>query len=110
MKLLFDENVSPTLVQRLADLFPGSKHVHDCRLGAALDEEIWRYAANRGFVIVSKDLDFYDMSLLLGGPPKMIRLRVGNCSTSRVEHLLRDYSAAIFAFGSKSDETFLVLP
>jgi predicted nuclease of predicted toxin-antitoxin system len=27
MKLLFDQNLSPKLVNRLADLFPGSCHV-----------------------------------------------------------------------------------
>jgi hypothetical protein len=27
VKLLFDQNVSPALVDRLVDLFPGSNHV-----------------------------------------------------------------------------------
>jgi predicted nuclease of predicted toxin-antitoxin system len=110
VKLLFDENLSPALVQRLANLFPESSHVHDCSLGAALDEEIWRYAARQGFVIVSKHLDFHDRSLLLGGPPKLIWLRVGNCSTASVENLLRDYSAEMFAFESRPNETVLILP
>jgi predicted nuclease of predicted toxin-antitoxin system len=37
MKLLFDENLSPLLAQRLQDIFPGSSHVHDCSLGASDD-------------------------------------------------------------------------
>ena len=32
MKLLFDQNLSPKLVNRLADLFPGSGHVQSVGL------------------------------------------------------------------------------
>ncbi|MGH7938010.1 MAG: DUF5615 family PIN-like protein, partial [Bryobacteraceae bacterium] len=37
MKLLFDENLSPRLPERLASAFAGSKHVHECGLGAVDD-------------------------------------------------------------------------
>jgi len=110
VKLLFDENLSPSLVWLLRDLFSNSSQVNDCGLGAALDEQIWRYAANQGFVVVSKDLDFYERSLLLSGGPKVIWLRVGNSSTVAVERLLRSYSLEILTFDSRSDETLLILP
>ena len=110
MKLRFDENLSPRLVWGLADLFPDSSHVNDRELGAAVDQEIWQYAADHDFVIVSKDLDFNDRSLLLGSPPKVIWLRIGNCSTGDIEHLLRTYSRQILAFESKQNETHLILP
>jgi hypothetical protein len=35
MKLLSDQNLSPQLVNRLADLFPGSSHVQTEGLGSA---------------------------------------------------------------------------
>ena len=41
MKLLFDQNLSPKLVTRLADLFPGSLHVQSAGLDQADDEKIW---------------------------------------------------------------------
>lgn len=85
MKLLLDENLSPRLVARLTDLFPGSSHVHECGLGASPDTVIWDFAASNGFTIISKDLDFHDRSVLRAGPPKVIWLRTGNCSTDRVE-------------------------
>jgi predicted nuclease of predicted toxin-antitoxin system len=44
MKLLFDENLSPILPAKLADLFPGSTHVDLCDLGSAPDERIWEFA------------------------------------------------------------------
>jgi predicted nuclease of predicted toxin-antitoxin system len=34
MKLLFDQNLSPKLVNRLADLFPNSRHVQSESMAA----------------------------------------------------------------------------
>ncbi len=44
MKLLFDQNLSPRLVHRLADLYPNSTHVADVSLDRAFDKDIWTYA------------------------------------------------------------------
>jgi predicted nuclease of predicted toxin-antitoxin system len=110
VKLLFDENLSPKLVQRLAGLFPGSAHVHECGFGASDDGVIWQFAADGDFCIVSKDLDFYDRSILRGGPPKLIWLRTGNCSTRHVESLLRSFAAELLQFESNRNESLLILP
>jgi len=85
MRLLFDENLSPRLAPRLADLFPDSTHVRDVGLKSADDPVVWDYARLKGFLIVSKDADIHDLSLVLGNPPKVIWLRLGNCSTTQVE-------------------------
>jgi predicted nuclease of predicted toxin-antitoxin system len=110
VKLLFDENLSPKLVRRVADLFPDSAHVHDLGLGAAEDRDVWQLALARGFVIVSKDLDFYDRSILHGSPPKLLWLRTGNCSTGRIEHLLRTFFPQISQFHADPHESLLMLP
>jgi predicted nuclease of predicted toxin-antitoxin system len=89
MKLLFDENLSPKLPHLLADLFPDSVHVRDVGMKATDDPLVWDYAKDNGFMIVSKDADMHDLSLVFGNPPKVIWLRLGNCSTSQVENLLR---------------------
>ena len=44
---------------------------------------IWNYARDNGLTIVSKDSDFHRMSFVLGAPPQVIWLRVGNCPTRR---------------------------
>ena len=59
VKLLFDQNLSYRLVHQLAHLFPDSLHVRDVRLQAADDDQVWRYAEENGFAIVSKDADFH---------------------------------------------------
>ncbi|KAM3102276.1 DUF5615 family PIN-like protein [Phormidesmis sp. 146-20] len=89
MKLLFDENLSPKLPNRLSDLFPNSLHVRDVGMKATIDPIVWDYAKDNNLMIVSKDADMHDLSLVFGNPPKVIWLRLGNCSTSQVESLLR---------------------
>lgn len=108
MKLLFDENLSPRLASVLADLFPGSAHVHSCGLGAAEDEQIWEFAKENGFTVVSKDSDFYDRSGLYGSPPKLIWLRAVNCPTAEIEVLLRESAAEIHSFADSSDESLII--
>jgi predicted nuclease of predicted toxin-antitoxin system len=66
MKLLFDENLSPKLPRILSTDFPESMHVRDCGLKGFPDEDVWEYARNNGFTVVSKDSDFYQRSLLYG--------------------------------------------
>ena len=66
MKLLFDGNLSPKLVQPLGNEFPGSTHVQDVELRGSSDDQIWNYARNNGFAIVSKDSDFRERSALEG--------------------------------------------
>ncbi len=88
MKPLFDANISRRLVISLDDLYPGSVHVDDLML-ATDDEAIWHYAKANDFTVVSKDTDFYRMSVTWGAPPKVIWLRVGNCSTNLIEGVLR---------------------
>ena len=109
MKLLFDENLSPKLVRLLADLFPDSVHVRDVGLKAADDSEVWKYAQDNSFIICSKDSDLHQRSFLLGFPPKVVWVRLGNCSTSDVELLLRKHAVTIELFAEDDYASFLTL-
>ncbi|MGH8549800.1 MAG: DUF5615 family PIN-like protein [Methylococcales bacterium] len=84
MKLLFDENLSFRLARALADIYPNSAHVREIGLLGAEHKRIWKHAADQGFMLVSKDADFYQRSLLYGVPPKIIWLRIGNAPTSTI--------------------------
>ena len=95
MKLLFDQNLSPRLVLRLSLLYPGSVHVSNIGLDRARDDVLWNYAREHGYTIVTQDVDFSEMSDVLGFPPKVIWIRRGNCSTSQVELILRQHRDAI---------------
>ena len=109
MRLLFDQNLSLRLTRSLALIYPGSEHVQWRDLDSADDGSIWSFARENGFTIVSKDSDFYHRSLVFGSPPKVIWLRVGNCSTDSIEVLLRNAEADIRAFVEGSRETCLIL-
>lgn len=91
MKLLFDHNLPPSLVVRLADLFPQSQHVYSLGLDRASDLEIREYARQNGFSIVTKDVDFSDLCVLRGFPPKINWIRRGNCSVRVLQQILREH-------------------
>ena len=110
MKLLFDQNPAPRLTILLADIYAESVHVREVGLRDADDLAIWQYAKAHGYAIVSKDSDFQQRSLLHGAPPKFLWLRVGNCTTKRIEDLLRTYSAAIHTFDLDGSKSHLMLP
>ena len=109
MKLLFDENLSPKLPNRLRDLFPNSLHVRDVGMKATTDSVVWDYAKDNDFMIVSKDADMHDFSLVFGNPPKVIWLRLGNCSTRQVETWLRQDFEAIKLFYDDENLSLLAL-
>jgi predicted nuclease of predicted toxin-antitoxin system len=110
MKLILDENLSPSLVARLADLFPGSTHVVSLGLGNTDDGVIWDFAKKEGFTITSKDSDYVDRGMQEGPPPKVIAITLGNCTTGQIESLLRMRIAAIRAFAADPQEAILFLP
>lgn len=109
MKLLFDENLSYRLAGRLHILYPESSYVEAHSLGNTDDAIIWNFAKRNDFIIVSKDEDFYQRSLMYGPPPKLIYLRVGNCPTDRVFQLFRLNHDLIAAFIDDEVAAVLVL-
>jgi predicted nuclease of predicted toxin-antitoxin system len=78
-------------------------------MSRASDREIWDHAKNGGFVIVSKDNDFQQMSFVYGPPPKVIWIRRGNCSVRESEEILRSNSARIREFASDPVAAYLIL-
>ena len=110
MKLLFDQNLSPSLPQKLSDIYPNSVHIRKVGMRDATDTEIWNYALRNDFTIVSKDSDFQQRSLLFGHPPKFVWLRVGNCPVETIEDLLRKHSVSIHTFGLDETKSHLLLP
>lgn len=109
MRLLFDENLSPGLPRLLETSFPGSRHVRECGLLGRADGSVWDYAQTHDFAIVSKDSDFYHRSMLQPGSPKLIWLRIGNCTTSLLAELLLAHAHAIDELGRNPHETVLAI-
>lgn len=109
MKLLFDHNLSHKLIARLADVYPGSTQTRLLGFARAADPEIWFYARTHDLVVVSKDEDFSELAILRGAPPKVVWLRLGNCSTPSVEQLLRQNVSVISDFVADAERVVLEL-
>lgn len=95
MKLLLDENLSRRLVPFLQERYPGSSQVVLVGLERAGDIAIWEFARTQGFVIVSRDSDMEELSVLRGAPPHVIAIKGGNSSKAAVLKLLLDNAQVI---------------
>jgi predicted nuclease of predicted toxin-antitoxin system len=109
MKLLFDENLSPRLPALLASIYPGSRRVRECGLKGGPDDDIWVFARDNGFVLVSKDSDFYQRSMLHGHPPKLVWIHLGNCTRNQLVNLLTNRAADIHAMDASATESMIVV-
>jgi len=107
MNLLFDQNISHRIIKRIEDIFPGAKQVKELNLDKSSDSEIWNFAKENDFAIVTFDSDFIDISTLRGQPPKIIWLRIGNTSTSNLAIVMRREFEAIKSFLESEDSSFL---
>ena len=103
MKLLFDQNISFRLVKRIESLFPGSQQVKSLALENKTDKTIWDFAKKEEYTIVTFDSDYYDLSLTLSHPPKIIWIKTGNLTTNALEKLLTAKAEQIKSFISDSD-------
>ncbi len=55
------------------------------------DVNVWSYALDNGFIIVTRDSDYNELITLKGFPPKVIWIKRGNCSTKQIESILRTH-------------------
>ena len=98
MKLLLDQSLSRRLLPDLVLSFPGSTQAQQAGLERVGDADIWAYAKQHGFTIVTKDADFAELALLRGYPPKVIWLNCGNVSNATVRRKLLDNAETIQRF------------
>lgn len=68
--------------------FPESEHVTSVEDGKVTDLEIWDYAKENNFIIVTYDEDFYEWQQLKSFPPNIVWLRIGNAPTNRIAQQL----------------------
>ena len=109
MRFLYDQNLSYRLVAELQDLYPDSLHVRDISMKESDDSDIWDYAAQNGYIIVSKGSDFRQQSFMYGHPPKVIWVRVGNCSVDTIISFLRMHHVAVLRFEQSETASFFTL-
>ena len=109
MRILLDQNLSPKLIRKLADVLPGLESVYDHDLVDASDPFIFDWARKMEFsAVISTDRDFVYLSERLGAPPKVIRIERCEFPARVIEQLLRHEALRIHAF-LESDRAVLLL-
>jgi predicted nuclease of predicted toxin-antitoxin system len=98
VRLLLDQNLSYRLVKKLESVYPEIQQIKRIGYNNKPDRTIWDFAKAEGFTIVTFDSDFYDLSLLLGHPPKLIWLRCTNQATHHIESVLKQKYYQIYEF------------
>ena len=72
------------------------------------DSQIYDYAGQHDFTIVSKDSDFRQLSFLHGAPPKVVWLRVGNCTVRDLVVLLTENKHRLLEFEAALESLLIV--
>lgn len=106
MKIILDANLSWRLIKKLEPYFEEVIHVKDLNfMQPAKDIEIWTFARDNQFTIVTKDDDFEKLVLLRNAPPKVIYLKTFNLETNKLSNLLiLNIEKIIKFYNSKEDE------
>lgn len=106
-KLLFDQNLSYRIIKEIETCFPDSNHIRLLNLEQIDDQQMWHYAKDNNFHIVTQDADFADLSIVHGYPPKIIWIRTGNTKTDTIIHMIKKKREIIENF-LNNDETSLL--
>lgn len=89
MKLLIDANISYRLKKYLQSYFTEVVHIDFCELSVpAKDKDIWNFARDNEFSILTNDEDFIEYVNVYGYPPKVILLKTGNQSNNFILDVL----------------------
>jgi predicted nuclease of predicted toxin-antitoxin system len=98
VKLLFDQNISFRIISKIETNFPEAKQVRQLGIENYSDVEIWRFAKENEFTIVTFDADFFDLANFKGHPPKIIWLRFGNTTTHFLANIVNTRNSIIKDF------------
>ncbi|WP_282780301.1 DUF5615 family PIN-like protein [Phaeodactylibacter xiamenensis] len=96
--ILLDNNITPRLSEELEEVYPGIIHVSQISLERAGDIEVWEYAKQEGFHIMTKDKDFVALLNQKGHPPKIIWLQLGNCTNKEIKAIIKRQETSIKYF------------
>jgi len=109
MKFLLDAHLPPVLARVMTREGYEVVHVFDLDMNAATDPEIWEYAGQNGYVVISKDEDFVRWQGDGRDSPSFVWLRTGNCKNKELIDALLNNLPAVVEFlesGSSMVEIF----
>jgi predicted nuclease of predicted toxin-antitoxin system len=98
VKLLFDQNISFRVISKISNNFSEAKQVMELGIENYSDVELWKFAKENNYTIITFDVNFYDLSSLQGFPPKIIWLRFGNTKTDLIANKINSKNSLIKEF------------
>ena len=107
MKLLFDESLSPKLIDLLDELFPGSESALRNGLAKQGDVSILEYAIACNFVLVTTDSDFESLAIPYVGA-RVVILRKCNYPTLVAADVLRRNAIRIAELLQSRDRVLII--
>lgn len=107
MRILLDQNLSPKLIRRLADIIPSLESVYDHGLIGVSDPFIFDWARRPEFsALVSTDRDFVHLVEQVGPPPKIIRIERCDYRSAVIEQLLRREAVVFTLFWNQVKQCY----
>jgi predicted nuclease of predicted toxin-antitoxin system len=107
MKFLCDVHISYKVVDFLLGLGYETIHVnHILDKWNTKDKDICEYSDRNDLIVITKDYDFRDSFFLKNSPKKLIKIILGNISTSELIKSISDILVAIERLNSNS--SFLI--
>ncbi|MEI8284006.1 MAG: DUF5615 family PIN-like protein [bacterium] len=98
MIFLVDTQLPKALAIRLRSEGYSAHHVSELGMGQSSDNDLWVHASIHGCVIITKDEDFAQWTLVSRPGPQIIWLRIGNCkNTELIDWLMPMWLQVIFA-------------
>lgn len=89
MRILVDMNLSPKWVKALQQAGFEAEHWSEIGSANAGDPQIMAYAKERGFVVLTNDLDFGSILAATGGDaPSVVQLRTDDCRAGTIGDLV----------------------
>lgn len=79
MRFLVDNQLPSALARFLVSIGSDAAHVLDLELAQSGDAELWSFAVENKFVLISKDHDFLHFLDRTAPDGQLIWVRVGNC-------------------------------
>ena len=109
MKFLVDQNLPPLLAQVLNGRFPGSSHVIPLRMDRSRDLQLWRYAKEQGYALLTRDDDFHQLSMLHGAPPKVVFLANAEGDAADLARFVAEQLDTIARFMEDPESSLLLI-
>ena len=101
MKFLVDNQLPPALADFLRARGEEAQHVLELGFDRASDQELWFFAQQHGWIVISKDGDFLHLAKRATGSARLLWIRFGNCRIlallTAFEKLWPDIQAALEA-------------